>query len=264
MIKIFSLILACVMSLSVCNGLQADQNAGQMTKKEPVTTFVFDESENVINVSTMSETELETYGLEVLETVDAYASLENSVDGITAYCELTPVDIEVTEISGNEVTYETTYSVDVYEEVVEEDGNTNIEYKMGEEGGLVALPCYTKSNSKADSSGTWRANTTLTYTVSYEGTVIYVQLTKVSGGWERLANGVSASDRTVMYGSLNQRGTKYPTSNSFSYATGFSKDRWASVMAYGCTTSIKLSRGTGYDPWYLTMTCNIGENDIDL
>lgn len=213
----------------------------------------------------MNEAELEEHGLKTLENVDAYASLENSSDGSTSYCEITPNNIEVTDISDETVTYEASYSVDVYEEVPENDSAMDdVGYSMDSTDDIAIVPCYTKSNSKADSSGSYRATTTLTYNVTYSGSTTYVQLTKVSGGWEKLANGVSGSNRRVTYGSYNQKGSKYPTSNSFSYNTGFSKDKWSSNMAYGCTTLIDLSRGTSSDTWTLSMTCNLGESDIDL
>lgn len=76
--------------------------------------------------------------------------------------------------------------------------------------------------SATDENTYWKASIKITY-VKSGGTV---KLTKVEGSWTKLRGTSSITYREVTYGQVRlvenaKSGTKYPTSNSFSYDTGF-------------------------------------------
>lgn len=93
-------------------------------------------------------------------------------------------------------------------------------------------------------------------------------LTKVSGGWERKDSSVSMSNRYVAYTcqyvfALNQVTHQYPTTNTFSYNTGYSTyvpdDGLSSVLGGQC--SVDLAHGSS-SRWKLTTQANVFENNI--
>lgn len=258
---ISSISVLCMAILLAFGALNANEIDTSMEKSSSSNTnFAFYNQDNVIEIATNTISQLDN--IEELEDVNQtriYALLENNENGDKSFCELEPEKVEIKDFSNEEIVYESTYGVEVYE--VDEQVD-NVDSNLVDMGSFEMLPCDTKSRTKADDSGSYRANITITYTVSYVGTTTYVQLTKVSGGWEKLANGIGGSDRTVRYGSYNQSKTQYPSGNTFSYNTGFSRNKFSSSMSYGCTTSIKLRRGLDTNYWTLVLGCNIGENDL--
>ena len=83
-------------------------------------------------------------------------------------------------------------------------------------------PCPRATQSATDESTYWKASIKITY-VKSGGTV---KLTKVEGSWTKIRGTSSITYREVTYGQVflvenGKSGAKYPTSNSFSYNTGF-------------------------------------------
>ena len=76
---------------------------------------------------------------------------------------------------------------------------------------------------------------------------------------------VSMSSRKVTIGRStgSKKSTYYPTSDSFSYNVNWGGANWmAGVSSFGATSEVTLTRGIGGNPWYLTLTCNLSEDDF--
>lgn len=122
-------------------------------------------------------------------------------------------------------------------EPIKENNNSNIS------------PLLSGSNEGYDNSLGVKSVITLTYNRA-AGTNNYL-LTNVSGTWKIDDPKISISNRSVRMACVtpittNQNIVKYPTSNSFNYATGFTKYATSTSLGHGlgATTSATLKRGT--------------------
>lgn len=124
-------------------------------------------------------------------------------------------------------------------------------------------PMNSQTNTDSDSSGSYRASITCTYN---SGSTGYL-LTKVNGKWTKLDKSVSISNRKVTYACTSgtqqkQRNVKYPSSNTYSYTTGYTKrvkDVGSTLL--GGVATCNLKRGTG-SKWSFTVNCNVIKNSI--
>lgn len=126
------------------------------------------------------------------------------------------------------------------------------------------ITCDTKTKTKSDTSYSVTAKLTITYTAS-SNNGYYANLTKVSGSWTKSDRSVSMSSRKVTIGRStgSKKSTYYPTSDSFSYNVNWGGANWmAGVSSFGATSEVTLTRGIGGNPWYLTLTCNLSEDDF--
>lgn len=107
------------------------------------------------------------------------------------------------------------------------------------------------------------AYNTIEWTPTYVGGTLYVLLTKVSGSWTYLDSQVIVSNCTINYGCMgtqvsggpvNQSGSKNPTSNSFSYNTGFTQSVGVGLLGcnVGNSMTLTLKRGTA-STWTLVV-----------
>ncbi len=129
----------------------------------------------------------------------------------------------------------------------------------------------TQSNAGWDDSISVYGYITVTYNsrpFSSSSDITEYLLTKVSGGWEQSDSSVSMSNRFVAYTcqymfAPSQVTWKYPTSNTFSYNTGYSTyvpdDSASAVLGAQC--SVDLSHGSS-SRWTLTTQANVFANDI--
>lgn len=128
----------------------------------------------------------------------------------------------------------------------------------------------TQSNSMWDSSYSVRGYITVTYNTRNNSTMEEYLLTNVSGGWEISDPDVTLSNRSVTYycfnPPLNAAGEGlvncYPSSNTFSYRSGFSEDYYIldSAGCYcGATSSVTIKHGSS-SSWTLTTSCNVVSN----
>lgn len=122
------------------------------------------------------------------------------------------------------------------------------------------------SDEEWDPSISVKAYLTLTYDKNLSGKYL---LTKVSGGWYKADSSVSISNRYVLMAcqdpyALSQRLVKTPTSNTFSYNTGFTK-YVNSDLTPACLqvyTTTKLTHSTSV--WYLDFFLAKFSNCVDI
>lgn len=129
----------------------------------------------------------------------------------------------------------------------------------------------TQTNTGWDNSISVYGYITITYNsrpYSSNSNVTEYLLTNVSGGWEKSDSYVSMSNRFVAYTcqyvfAQNQVAWKYPTTNTFSYSTGYGTyvpdDNTTAVLGAQC--SVDLSHGSS-SKWTLTTQANVFANDI--
>lgn len=177
--------------------------------------------------------------------------------------------VEIIGEDGNE------YSVDVFEYTPSTISNnlrqirtfvfsTEPEYVTSRAGN-------TQSNTAWDDSISVYGYITVAYNsrpAGIDGRNTEYLLTNVSGGWEISDHSVSLSNRRVAYTcqyimDISQITSQKPTSNTFSYNTGYSvyvpDDGVSSVL--GANSSVDLAHGTS-SKWSLSVEANIFENDI--
>ena len=130
----------------------------------------------------------------------------------------------------------------------------------------------TQTNGGWDSTYSVYGSVTVTYNTRPHDNSVAEEylLTKVSGSWEIKDRSVSISDRFVAYtcqgvGEQSQITQKTPTSNSFSYSTGYKNyvtDDTISTIV-GAHSEVTLKRGI-YDthPWSLVVNANLVTRDI--
>ncbi|MCD8192371.1 MAG: hypothetical protein LUD55_06240 [Oscillospiraceae bacterium] len=168
-----------------------------------------------------------------------------------------------------------TYSIALFEytPAAVSDGESNTQtyvYSTQSEYVTPKASGNTQTNTGWDDSLSVYGYITITYNsrpYNDSGVTEYL-LTKVSGGWERSDSTVSMSNRFVAYTSqyifaLSQVTWKYPTTNTFSYSTGYStyvpNDNTTAVLGAQC--SVDLAHGTSSN-WTLTTQANLFTNDI--
>ena len=125
-----------------------------------------------------------------------------------------------------------------------------------------------QSNDEWDDSISVHGYITITYasTTLSNGLKGY-KLTKVNGKWEKSDNAVTMSNRRVSYtcqdvNHQNQITAKFPSSNTFSYSTGYTtyvSDIATGVL--GANSHIDLNHA-GSGTWSLDVTCNYFDNNI--
>lgn len=110
------------------------------------------------------------------------------------------------------------------------------------------------SQEESDGSLSWKVYIKTTYSKSGDKYLV----TKTNGNWKRSDSSVKISDRRVTYGCGDtQVGNKKPTSNTFSYATGFKKYvKLGGWTRAGSNSFCYLKRGTG-KKWKLEVIANI-------
>lgn len=90
----------------------------------------------------------------------------------------------------------------------------------------------------------WKGSVTITYTT--DGT--YATYSNASGFWTQLRGESYLKNRVVYYGCQlgvkHYDGTKKPSSNSFSYNTGFPRTKYGSGSTIGCNSSVDIYSST--------------------
>lgn len=154
---------------------------------------------------------------------------------------------EVSEIPMNQKELKVVSSVkgeegavtETHEAIIEIDKNGNASY-------VESVPPMTRSDaSSSDSNTYWKASITITYSVNSST----ASLTKVSGYWTQLRGNTTLSNRRVYYaidaGISGYSDTKYPTSNSFSYNTGFASLSSSRLYSIGANSSATVTTEAG-------------------
>lgn len=98
-------------------------------------------------------------------------------------------------------------------------------------------PCASTGASEANTF--WKAYITMYYYVNSSEAC----LTQVTGSWVQLRGSATLSNREVFYGMSTPYvyDTKYPTSNNFSYATGFSPIHPGRLNTMGCHSTVDVT-----------------------
>ncbi len=127
--------------------------------------------------------------------------------------------------------------------------------KDGKASYVDHVPPMTRSESTgADSNTYWKASVTITYSVNAST----ASLTKVSGYWSQLRGNTTLSGRKVYYainaGTSGYSDTKYPTSNTFSYNTGFGSLSSARLYSIGANSSATITTEAGLN---ISITANV-------
>ena len=135
-----------------------------------------------------------------------------------------------------------------YEAIVEID-------KEGNARVVDELPPMTRSEASASDSNTyWKAYISITYSVNNTT----ANLTKVSGSWTQLRGNTTLSNRYVYYaidgGNEGHSGQQWPTSNTFSYNTGFSSISSARLYSIGANSRATVTTEAGLN---LNLTANV-------
>lgn len=127
--------------------------------------------------------------------------------------------------------------------------------KDGSASYVESVPPMTRSDATAADSNTyWKASITITYSVNSST----ASLTKVTGYWTQLRGNTTLSNRRVYYainaGISGASDTKYPTSNSFSYLTGFPSFSSSRLYSIGANSSATITTEAGLQ---LQITANV-------
>lgn len=95
------------------------------------------------------------------------------------------------------------------------------------------------STGASEANTFWKAYITMYYYVNSSEAC----LTSVTGSWVQLRGSATLSNREVFYGMSTPyvSGTRYPTSNSFSYATGFSPIHPGRLNTMGCHSTVDVT-----------------------
>lgn len=114
---------------------------------------------------------------------------------------------------------------------------------IDQETGIVVQPRAGQTNT--DVVNNWLASVSITY--NDDGSK--AQLTNVSGYWSRYASTpIDLTNRSVGYGYIlitqSAHVDKYPTSNSFSYNTGFGKYAYGTSSFLGCDSTATVGSYT--------------------
>jgi uncharacterized cupin superfamily protein len=234
-------VIAFILSVSVCLSLSFSASAVDA-----------DTDSSEISIKDMFEEAVSAYQIQNISESPAICSTEiTAEDGSTysvALFEYTPAS------TSNETSQTKTYVYSTQAAYVTPRSNGN-----------------TQTNTGWDDSISVYGYITVTYNSRPYGSKANVTeylLTKVSGGWQRSDSSVSMSNRFVAYTcqymfQRDQVTWKYPTTNTFSYKTGYSTyvpdDGTTAVLGAQC--SVDLSHGTS-SRWTLTTQANVFVNDI--
>jgi hypothetical protein len=105
-----------------------------------------------------------------------------------------------------------------------------------------------------------------TLTITYTRTGAYYLITNVAGGWTISDSSVSLSNRIVNYACYDpttydtQNKEKKPTSNSFSYATGFTKSAESTSEGVVIAANSRVTLTHGSSVWQLQIPNTIVDN----
>lgn len=128
--------------------------------------------------------------------------------------------------------------------------------QQGVLGNIPLISTYS-SSSQTEQNVYWKGSVTITYTA--DGT--YAQFKKVSGYWTQLRGNSKLKNRKVYYactlGITHKSATKKPSSNSFSYNTGFPKKKYGTGSIMGCNSTADVySTTNGVKLGTLFVNCN--------
>lgn len=95
------------------------------------------------------------------------------------------------------------------------------------------------STGASEANTFWKAYITMYYYVNSSEAC----MTSVTGSWVQLRGSATLSNREVFYGMSTPyvSATRYPTSNSFSYATGFSPIHPGRLNTMGCHSTVDVT-----------------------
>ncbi len=135
-----------------------------------------------------------------------------------------------------------------YEAIMEIDKEGNVKV-------VDTVPSMPRTEaSSSDSNTYWKAYISITYSVNNTT----ANLTKVSGSWTQLRGNTTLSDRYVYYaingGNVGNSGEQRPSSNSFSYNTGFSSISSARLYSIGANSRATVTTEAGLK---LNLTTNV-------
>jgi len=137
-------------------------------------------------------------------------------------------------LQGEQTTYTDTYSAII---CIDGDGDAEVVDSLDIPSGYSVMT----TRGGTSQNVYWKATVEITYTVQNPK----AQLTRVSGSWTQLRGTSTLSNRQVYYNQSPYGGnptTKYPTSNTFGYGTGFSL---AKVLDLGCRSTATITRTGG-------------------
>lgn len=114
-------------------------------------------------------------------------------------------------------------------------------------------PVQSKSTTTQSEQNVWWKGTV---SCTYKANGTYATYQNASGTWTQLRGNTTLKNRKVYYactlGISYYSGTKYPTSNSFSYNTGFPKKKYGASSILGCNSTADIySGGTKYGSIYV-------------
>lgn len=165
-------------------------------------------------------------------TVESNGGKQKIVE--TGQMKLEERSIKQNNTLGKTTTYSESYSTVV---CIDEEGHVEILDELD-----IPTQYSTRSSSgNSESNVYWKAYVNINYTVSGS----FAKLISVNGSWVQLRGTSTLSGRKVFYNQTPNGGrpvTKYPTSNSFSYATGFSLGKVASM---GCNSTVTVNHSSG-------------------
>lgn len=164
-------------------------------------------------------------------------------------------DVEINNYVTSEIIYQdenfTSISATVFSDIY---FNTNSNYIQ---------PLADIGDDKYDSTYGVRAYSRVYYTTFTDRNLTWVNLTKVTGGWNVYDSSIKLSSRRVRYGSSGWPGvvqsyTKYPSSNSYTYTLPSSTKPVALTGGYtiGTNSYVQLKRGTS-SSWTLYLLNNL-------
>lgn len=141
---------------------------------------------------------------------------------------------------------------ETYEGIFEIDKENNITL-------VDSVPPMPRSSQESSEENVyWKATVKIVYSISGDTVV----LTKVEGSWYQCRGTTVIVYREVSYGQMalvknNDSGLKYPTSNSFSYNTGFQAGRYiTNKSVIGANTLMKYRRTNTSTEFSLAVSCD--------
>lgn len=185
-----------------------------------------------------------------------FATIKNSSTGETIQVEPTNIVTEIKSTKLNENAELCTKCVEV-------------EFSVPED--TLPVRRASSSTSEGDSSGSYRADLTITYVKYYDSsykTNMYL-LKTVNGSWTQEDAHVGLHNQSVAYGCngarpnvSNQNRTINLSNKSFSINTGFTKYISDNFMGNICGAAMhaKLQRAGNTAKWDFTVTCNVVNN----
>lgn len=189
---------------------------------------------------------MEQYGAEnrLAGTYEGSICIENEKTG-----EISEFPMTLLKTNGQIRTYSEDDSVtETYEAVLEIDKEGNVRC-------VDYVPPMTRTEASASDSNTyWKASISITYSVNSTT----ANLTKVSGSWTQLRGNTTLSDRYVYYaingGNVGNSGEQRPSTNTFSYNTGFASISSSRLYSIGANSRATVTTEAGLS---LTLTTNV-------